>query len=555
MAKKCLDVWSGHRVHLGTGLQVTPDSGNTWQPLGSPDHLDVRSLATDKNQIWVAGSPASRFFYSRDMGGSWQSLITPATLPIHRLRFFAHANRDETLDSGNQLWAVGSRGIILASKDGGETWKRKRGGSERIALLGLFADERSIPWDLVSQASASDGWRVHCVVLAGRHRDETLRCELEKRLQTAAMHVGATAEVLTRLPWPDGVDVPAGELVGQWQGDDRDIMNLLPRKLTMLLRTWRPDVVVTSGISDGKLDQPTGAQRLLAQLIGDAREYAAMPEVFPEQISVLGLQPWTVSRQLDVRHVKGTVPSLDTVPSVRGGSVAGLAEHAERLVGTPNYVGRSWSLFSSTDGDVRNFGRYPLGGIVANFGSAQRRERTITEDPASRTRLLQRAARTRRIVENERLIGDGQARLEQIERLVEDRNEAATLLFELATRRDSEESQKILQHLVKRHADHALTEAALDRLVRVHTSAERMWLAYRAVQNDANQEIVDPNLRLATAELNVSGAPASNLTPLSDVPNALQVPDRVTEIATANASGAIENDAVASSTSAEPSRG
>ena len=503
----------GIALVAGGGLHFTADRGNEWHPIGMPDLLGVRSIVAHRNELWIGGNPSSRILHSRDMGGSWEAQFVPATMPIHRLRHFHHASDgNEKASTGeHHLWAVGARGMILGSKDGGQTWKRKRGGSERIALLGIFPDERCIPWDLIAQVSAADSWRVHCVVLAGRESDETLRCELEHRLEDAAMHVGATAEVLTRLPWAVGVDLPANELVTMWQKADPDVMQRLSGNLVRLLRVYRPDVVVTSLTASATSNHPTGAQQLLDQLVTNAREFAAATEGFPEQLQTLGLQPWTVSRHLNVQSVKGTVPSLETVPSVRGESVASLSNRAERIVGNSNDVGRAWSLFASIDGEARNFGRYPLGGIAANFGAAQRRARTIDiTGSANRTRLLQRAARTRRIIASEQLVGNGQTRLEQLERLVHDDDEVGTLLFDLASQQPAAEADQTLRHLAKRHPDHPLVEAALIDLVRHHTSAERMWRNHSSRIEHQPAETIDANIRQASAEFDVTGTAAQD---------------------------------------------
>src|SRR5205823_5709843 len=59
----------------------------------------------------------------------------------------------------------------------------------------------------------------------------------------------------------------------------------LLRQLVLVLRTWRPEVVVTDA-ADGPSDE------LVREAVREAFKRAADPQAFPEQIDGLGLQPW-----------------------------------------------------------------------------------------------------------------------------------------------------------------------------------------------------------------------------------------------------------------------
>ena len=62
------------------------------------------------------------------------------------------------------------------------------------------------------------------------------------------------------------------------------------RQFVLTLRVWRPDVVVTDGPDAGATDF------LVAEALREAVKAAADPKMFPEQISVMGLEPWKASK-------------------------------------------------------------------------------------------------------------------------------------------------------------------------------------------------------------------------------------------------------------------
>lgn len=504
----------------GTRLAATGDAGQSWQTLGNVGpSFESRSIATTENGIWQAGSPGTRIVHSSDLGGTWLAAKSPVTLPLHRIRF---------QESGTVGWAVGSRGTILGSKDGGATWQQKRGGAKRVALLGVFADEQSIPWEVLAEASTKDEWRVHIVVLAARHKAaaNVFECDLQHRLQAAAAEIGATAELLTNLSYPDSAtDVTASELLAYWNGVSANVTQDLSERIAQRLRVYRPDVVLDSE-ANAENGATTGAQRFLNQLVANACEYASKLDVFPQQIK-LGLQPWKVTRHVTTKKTEGLPASLDSIASVRGDSVASLASRARRLVRRTPASRFAWSLFGLDDnGTVRNVGRYPLSGLGTAYDTAQRRPRTIHSiNVAARTKAIQRQAQTRRMLSAEKVVGRGQNRLQQIERLLPDSNVAAELMFELANRQavaDPAEAEEIYRHLISKHSTHPLAEPSLMWLVRWHTSIERKWRRERKeiVPKPEPGVRVDPAVQQASAEVPVQ-EDATLALPLDDEEAAL----------------------------------
>ena len=326
------------------------------------------------------------------------------------------------------------------------------------------------------------------------------------------MEIGATAEVLTRLPYPDGVDATATDLISRW---GRNRLPELSARLTKLVRVYRPDVVVSAlaGLPGGTNDEATGAQRLVDNQLDDACSFAANPEVFTHQIQQLGLSPWTVSRRLQLMPTRNPVPSLDAGPSVRGDSLASLAQRARQLVSRQGlHRDMAWSLYAvDANRDSKDFGRYPLVGLTAQFDSAQRRPRPIgsAERAAQKGRLMSRI-QAQRLLNAERFVGRGEQRIAHVERMLADRVSCSELLFRLASfeadKGEFEEADLLHRHIIAHYSDQPLSEASIVWLVQQHASLERMWLEARRnappVQppSKGRDVIKDPNIQLATAE-------------------------------------------------------
>ena len=71
--------------------------------------------------------PGSCVLHSGDAGQTWELLRTDQSVPLRAITFV----------DAERGWAVGGLGTILATRDGGKSWRRLRGGGTRVALLGL----------------------------------------------------------------------------------------------------------------------------------------------------------------------------------------------------------------------------------------------------------------------------------------------------------------------------------------------------------------------------------------------------------------------------------
>ncbi|HBO43782.1 MAG TPA: hypothetical protein DD670_07590, partial [Planctomycetaceae bacterium] len=282
----------GWLVGDGALVLLTGDWGLTWQatpgalPEGIPRNFDFSALAVRGARCWVAGTPGTRVLRTDDAGKSWTATPTGQTAPIHAIAFVDDLHG----------WAVGALGTILATDDGGQTWRRQRSGGTRAALLGIFSGPEDVPLELLAQVSGNDGYLG--VVEVVNHREEPPRraAPLEERLREAVVRLGGSdARLAWRFPLaPAGWELDEKAVVDGWnQINDNRGLEMLAAHLVRSIRLWRPEVVVTHSAS------PTGddpRQHLINQAVLDAVERAADPTSFVDQIAEAGLEPWRVKK-------------------------------------------------------------------------------------------------------------------------------------------------------------------------------------------------------------------------------------------------------------------
>lgn len=468
-------------------LTLSTDGGKHWHAGArfTPDRVEQQmrwqSMPRQQHFAWLAGQPGTRILKSEDFGQSWTSHATPTYLPLHKLHFA----------SATHGWAVGAKGTILATKDAGETWERQRSGRKRDAVLVVAADERSIPWRFIANAAAMDEYRTHIIVVSAA--DTSARSSLVNRLQFAASRVGASVELLT----PDlaqAFDVMPSDLLKQWsvQSQDSSASNVshtsqvdrLAERITRAIRERRPEVVLTTDLpSDNR-----GAQRLVAQLVADACDYAESEQAYPAHRLDFGLGPWRVSRALRMTEKPGVAMPHSQRTTGLGAAPEDLARYAQQIMGTAD-VEASWTLRSlrgsktgsssagntSTSGPATaDLGTQVFAGVVVEYNSAARRPRAApVASKVAASRLALGMARTHRKV--------GMTRVEQMESIVgQDPFLVGQVLFNLSEQEiDSNERDLLLQELVTRYPQHPLADAALIQLVRHHTSLEAQWRAFQ----------------------------------------------------------------------------
>jgi photosystem II stability/assembly factor-like uncharacterized protein len=284
-------------VAVGQGglVLISADSaGARWgyAPFGLPTEIqaacDFAAVCCRDDQIWVAGRPGSVVLHSADQGQTWHAYRTGQPLPLHGLYF----------QDGRHGWAVGELGGILATTDGGKTWHVQRRGGQRAALLFVHARPLGLPTETVAQLGGDEGYLAAAVRVQSPDAASAAagRATEGQRFAAAVRQAGGAAgEMLWQFPAPQHLArVNRADLLASWNSlhADRAAKELL-RQLVLALRIWRPDVVVTDNPSESA-GQPADA--LLAEAVHEAFARAADPQAFPEQIELLGLEAWKVSK-------------------------------------------------------------------------------------------------------------------------------------------------------------------------------------------------------------------------------------------------------------------
>ena len=119
-------------------LLQTTDGGQTWVSHGQlPGHFPLLFFL-DRYVGYALDLETPKISFTRDGGAIWQTAILPG-LPS-RLPLGSVFALDPLM-----AWAVGSRGTILGTTDGGATWQIQRSGTSQ-ALAGIFFTNRLHGW-------------------------------------------------------------------------------------------------------------------------------------------------------------------------------------------------------------------------------------------------------------------------------------------------------------------------------------------------------------------------------------------------------------------------
>lgn len=497
-----LDGPTGWLVGDGGLVMRTEDGGASWQfpptplPAGAGDYFDFRTIATLGPHTWLAGAPGSIVFHTPDGGRTWNRFTTGQSLPIDDLVML-----DE-----RRGWAVGSMGTILATRDGGRTWRPARAPARRAALLGLFARFDDMPWELLVQYCASEGYRGAVEqLLRPPAGTMPLAAPAPQRLEQAAVIAGASE---ASAAWefasgPAGLALPENRITQRWdqendgQGRER-MLELMVRRI----RQWRPDVIITEPIEREMSD---AASRQLTELAIAAAQQAGDPTAFPDHASLAGLEPWRVNkvfaRTSAVSSATVRLSTYQLAPNL-GSSLSDVAAPAHGLAHRefqrpPTELG----LRLLVDRLPQNAGRADVfSGLHLPPGSDARRM-GMDALPGD-LNMLGRIAQQRQNVEKmiARAGDEGAAWLGQIADLTRDfkPSTSGVVLFQLAQQYRSqgrgELAADVLQRLVRDYPDHDLAGTALVWLVQYYASSEMAWRQARTTrfQSQVVAAEVDP---------------------------------------------------------------
>jgi photosystem II stability/assembly factor-like uncharacterized protein/tetratricopeptide (TPR) repeat protein len=471
----------------------TSDLGGHWQepPRGFPRELaammDLAALAVRGPQCWMAGSPGSRVLHTPDGGRTWSVFPTPTRLPLSALTFV----------DDRHGWAVGALGTILASEDGGRTWRSERCGGTRAAVLGLFGQEDDVPLELLARLSGDEGYLAVVEVLGRRDLDAAAAVEAQPddRLHEAVVAVGGCGG---RMAWQfplrqKGLQLPAAAVVDGWDRfhGGRGWSDLESR-LVRQIRLWRPEVIVTND-DGGSARGDDAAGRLIARAVAEAIAKAADPRALAAQTALAGLEPWQVKRAYAALPPgsRGTIELLTAQWAPRlGRSLADVAERPRGLIDDRYRAADAALGFRSlTAAALAEGGGDFLAGDSLPAGGGARRQPLRASAAAGE--FLQRLAQRRRHTEAilDQAARDPQAALRLLAQSDEltrglDPAGAASILYRLADRYAAagrgDLAAEAFELLADHYPDDPLCRPALVWLLQYYASGEEAQRARAA---------------------------------------------------------------------------
>jgi len=494
----------GWLVGDGGLLLITRDGGNSWRtpPQATPgaEQFDWRAVEVRGPRCWVAGNPGSRVWHSADAGATWQSYPTGQSLPITALTFV----------DDEHGWATTTLGGILATSDGGRTWRKQRGARQRAALLAIYAEAREAPLEAIARLAANEGYTTAVQLIARRDAepDMTTAAEQRERDRAAMVSLGACAvESAWQFPVRQReIGSTSEQIVDGWnrvhegQGVDR-----LEGAIVRMLRVYRPDVVFTSSAYTNE-EEPLA--HLINQAVLRAVTLASDKTKYPEQISIAGLEPWTVKKafgsqgpgRLGTINVNTTQLAPRLTQSLADYCVTARGLLEERYTPAPT----SWGFRSYLDSLPQGAGQQDFfSGLNVQPGGDARRE--MPKPASGGADVMRQVAEKHRnlqaILKHAEQSGRGRAIvLAQVGELTRglDSATAGQALFDLAQAYyqtgEWDLAAEIFQLLTEKYPTHRLTTPALAWLVRYWSSAE----AACRVRSVANPTPLEPGAGAAT---------------------------------------------------------
>jgi photosystem II stability/assembly factor-like uncharacterized protein len=502
------------------------DGGRSWHEPPTPPpsacaSFDWHSVALHDGRLWVVGDPGSVVLHSGDGGVSWQLFPTGETTPLRGVRFFDR----------HRGWAVGALGQILATRDGGQTWKRAQGRG-RAALMGLFSDESRLPLELFAQTAGNDGFLTVAELLFCRESptssgssnssansstnssDNVRSARIHARparVHAAMLEAGASGGGASeRFPVEDrGFEPTADRLLAGWNEsyDGRGFERLVEH-LAIRLRTWRPEVVVTE---DAVGDTADVFAAITRQAVLAAVQRAADPRALIELSQNSGLKPWQVKKVFG--QVGGNdrgVVSLNTMqlaPRLARpiGDIAARARWQLEETPRPSPPSLAFRLILNTDG-LTPSRRDIMDGIALPPGADGRRElspNTTRADVSDLARMAQRQRTLQQLMlRGEPILSNG-AWLAQLDTLAQGTsNQAAGEMYWQLGQRLHEAGQSTIALetwalLANRLPHHELADAAFLRLLEQLASGEQRHRGEMAARSRMAQAAASAAIELA----------------------------------------------------------
>lgn len=448
--------------------QLTPALAGPTPP------LDFQAAAARGQKIWLAGAPGAVVLHSGDGGETWAHASTGQSTPIRGMYFL-----DE--DRG---FAVGDLGLVLATRDGGQTWRPQRRPGQQAAYLGVFSHSKQIPWELLARLSGQEGHYGYVVCVTSHATKVGASATHDSNaVHRAAARLGGIGGVV--LP-----DYPLGErgeyarlalLEEKWKSGNTSARERLEADLVRQIQMWRPEVIFTElpPASDGDPEGQLTCQALLSAAATAARTSAS---------SDPHLSPWQVKRLYAVQPGRRGFKTVESgqIATRLGRSLQEAAWPARReceALSTlaPEIFGLQL-LLDHTDNDATRSDLFS--GIRIEAGGPRRR--TLSEPNAASVENTARRAKQHHDVikllrEASEILRPEEIRAQRIIAALEglDGEFAASALYEMgaiATARGNRtEAIAAWRQLGRDLPDHPLAGKASEQVFAKSSGAELLW--------------------------------------------------------------------------------
>ncbi|MDR0521818.1 MAG: hypothetical protein LBH00_08200 [Planctomycetaceae bacterium] len=492
-------------------ILTTDDQGLHWKPVqgtlpgNAAGIVDLQTVETNGSNLWAAGNPGTCIYTSGDDGKTWKPVFTGISAAIRKI-FFTDPNNG---------WAAGDLGTILVTKNGGQTWQVQRTASAKLALLGLFGEPENIPFEAFALLCADQGFLGGCVMI---FRNNNNNADSFSRLHEAVIRTGAslTAELggfpLLRKELRTTSETFINHIQKQTGGHG---MPLLRERLVAVIRQYKPEIILTS-------NRNSPAEEIVFREVLEAVKLAGDPDIFPYQITELGLKTWNVKKvYLTLKNgALGDVHLTASEPAVRFAlPLEEMTYISRRLIDTEKTAGHAVIGFTEvllTVPETKGF----FAGIPILPGEESRRK--LIGSYADLQTDYQRRALQRRnilgILQNtaaSRKTNIVSHAAELTRKL--DPDTAVQILLETAERfhadGSSEAAEEAYQYLAKQYGRHPLVRQAFQRLTDYAASDEICFQRYK----DNVTETRNNRQRLEKA-LNLDMFLKQNIPDIADTP-------------------------------------